>query len=78
MIDSLLEQKLVELFGDPDQGMILRDSMRKRLLRQKSAVEKGERGKSVGDYRILYQVLEEEKVILIHAVGHRREVYRKR
>lgn len=30
----------------------------------------------VGDYRIIYQVLEAEQVIIIHQIGHRREVYR--
>jgi mRNA interferase RelE/StbE len=31
-----------------------------------------------GDYRIIYQILREEKVILIHSIGHRREVYRQK
>ena len=30
----------------------------------------------VGDYRILYQVLEEEQVIIVHKIGHRSEIYR--
>jgi len=30
-----------------------------------------------GDYRILYQPLPKEKVILIHEIGHRRDIYRK-
>ncbi len=30
----------------------------------------------VGDYRILYQVLEAEHILVIHQVGHRREIYR--
>jgi mRNA interferase RelE/StbE len=30
----------------------------------------------VGDYRVLYQVLDDEYVIIIHQVGHRREIYR--
>ncbi len=29
-----------------------------------------------GDYRIIYEVLEDEHVVLIHRVQHRREVYR--
>ena len=29
-----------------------------------------------GDQRIIYEILRQEKVILIHAIGHRREVYR--
>ena len=32
----------------------------------------------VGDYRILYEILEDEQVIVIHQIGHRREIYRKR
>lgn len=32
----------------------------------------------IGDYRVIYQVLREEQILLIHAVGHRREIYRKR
>ena len=30
----------------------------------------------VGDYRVLYQILPDEEAILIHQIGHRREVYR--
>jgi len=29
-----------------------------------------------GDQRIIYEILRQEKLILIHAIGHRREVYR--
>ncbi len=32
----------------------------------------------VGDYRIIYEILHDEQVIVIHAIGHRSEVYRKR
>ena len=32
----------------------------------------------VGDYRVLYEILREERTILIHAIGHRRDIYRKR
>ncbi len=31
-----------------------------------------------GDYRIMYQILHKEKAIVIHSIGHRSEVYRKR
>lgn len=27
-----------------------------------------------GDYRILYEILRKEKVVVIHAVGHRRSI----
>mgnify|MGYP000536505100 FL=1 len=32
----------------------------------------------VGDYRVIYEVLWDEETIVIHAIGHRREIYRKR
>lgn len=31
-----------------------------------------------GDYRVFYEILSEEKIIIIHQIGHRREIYRKR
>ena len=32
----------------------------------------------VGDYRVIYEIVRKEKTIVIHAIGHRREIYRKR
>jgi mRNA interferase RelE/StbE len=32
----------------------------------------------VGDYRVLYEILRGEQVIVIHLIGHRREIYRER
>ena len=32
----------------------------------------------IGHYRVIYEIIHEEKTIVIHAVGHRREIYRKR
>jgi mRNA interferase RelE/StbE len=32
----------------------------------------------VGDYRVFYGVLWDEQTIVIHAIGHRREIYRRR
>jgi mRNA interferase RelE/StbE len=32
----------------------------------------------VGDYRVIYEILSEEESIVIHAIGHRREIYRSR
>jgi mRNA interferase RelE/StbE len=29
-----------------------------------------------GDYRIIYAVIHDEMTIIIHAIGHRRDVYR--
>ena len=32
----------------------------------------------VGGYRVLYEILQDEQTIVIHEIGHRREVYRRR
>lgn len=29
-----------------------------------------------GDYRIIYQIIHEEKLIIIHFIGHRSQVYK--
>ncbi len=44
IISNVVEEKLIELFGDPDEGLKLKETLRKRLSRQKRAVSKGERG----------------------------------
>jgi len=44
MIESLIEQKLLEILGDPDEGLEVRKPVRERLLRQKEAVAAGDRG----------------------------------
>lgn len=31
----------------------------------------------VGDYRVVYEILHSEQVIVVHLVGHRREIYRR-
>ena len=49
MISALIEQKLLELVGDPDEGLPIRKTLRDRLLRQKKAVQRGERGESFAD-----------------------------
>jgi mRNA interferase RelE/StbE len=32
----------------------------------------------VGDYRVIYSVVHKEKLIIIHLVGHRRNIYERR
>lgn len=49
MMETLIEQKLLELLGDPDEGMEIRKKVRDRLLRQKKAVAAGERGEPFED-----------------------------
>jgi mRNA interferase RelE/StbE len=31
----------------------------------------------VGDYRVAYEILHSEQVIVIHLIGHRREIHRR-
>ena len=47
IIESTVEQKLLELLGDPDQGLVLRKTLKERLLRQRKTVSSGERGDSL-------------------------------
>ena len=49
VIGSVVEQKLIEMFGDPDQGLPVKESLVKRLRRQKAAVARGERGERLED-----------------------------
>ena len=44
IIESTVEQKLLELLGDPDQGRVLKKTVKDRLLRQRKAVASGQRG----------------------------------
>lgn len=44
IIEGTIEKKLFEILGDPDDGLEIRTAVRNRLLRQKKAVAKGERG----------------------------------
>jgi len=32
----------------------------------------------VGEYRVIYEMLPREETVIIHLVGHRREIYKKR
>ena len=47
MVGSVVEEKLMQLLGDPDEGLVLRENVRRRLLRQKREVSSGERGESL-------------------------------
>lgn len=49
ILSTVVEQKLVELYGDPDEGLAIKVHLRKRLIRQKKAVAKGERGIALAD-----------------------------
>jgi hypothetical protein len=47
IIGSVVEQKLKEILGDPDEGLEMRAVVQNRLLRQKKAVANGERGEEL-------------------------------
>ena len=49
IIEITIEQKLLELLGDPDEGLPIREAIRERLLRQKQAAASGERGEPFED-----------------------------
>lgn len=49
LIEAILDQKLVELLGDPDEGLPIGEDVRERLLRQKQAVAAGERGQELAE-----------------------------
>ena len=51
MLSTVVEQKLIELLGDPDEGLTLKEQVRKRMIRQKKAVAKGERGMEFSEVR---------------------------
>jgi len=44
ILSNVVEEKLIELFGDPDEGLIMKERVRKRLLQQKKNIRAGERG----------------------------------
>lgn len=47
IIGSVVEQKLKEILGNPDEALEIRADVRNRLLRQKEAVANGERGEEL-------------------------------
>ena len=49
MIANAVEQKLLELLGDPDEGLELRKSIRERLVKQQKQVAAGDRGERFQD-----------------------------
>jgi hypothetical protein len=44
LLSSLIEERLTELIGDPDEGLPIRKSLRDRLLRQKALATGGDYG----------------------------------
>jgi hypothetical protein len=47
VVETTVERKLLELLGDPDEGFLVRRRVRDRLMRQQTALQSGERGRSL-------------------------------
>ena len=47
VVEATIERKLIELLGDPDEGLVIREDVRERLLRQRQRVASGERGQKL-------------------------------
>ena len=49
MIDAIVDEKLRQLFAEPDEEMQVQDDLRDRLLHHQQIIAGGERGKSLDD-----------------------------
>ena len=49
IIETSIENKFLEWFSDPDEGLALSEDVRKRLLKSKAAGKHGERGQRLAD-----------------------------
>jgi vacuolar-type H+-ATPase subunit E/Vma4 len=49
VVETTVEEKLLEILGDPDEGMELREAIRDRLIRQRQAVTEGQYGQTLQD-----------------------------
>jgi hypothetical protein len=49
IVETTVEKKLLEILGDPDDGLELREEVRARLVRQTQAVSRGQYGRPIED-----------------------------
>ena len=49
LIQEAVEEKLEEMFGDPDRGLELRDDVKKKLRKSLKAMKSGEKGISIDE-----------------------------
>ncbi len=47
LVETTIEQKLIEMFGDPDEGLELKPELRERIIRQRQEYVEGKRGHSL-------------------------------
>jgi hypothetical protein len=55
LLETIIEQKLLELIGDPDAGLPINRYLYDRLLHQQQKVANGERGEAFED--VLQQLI---------------------
>ena len=46
VVEATVERTLLEMLGDPDEGLEIRSDVRKRLLRQRQDIAAGQHGQS--------------------------------
>jgi len=49
IVEAAVEHKMIELFGDSDDGLIIRQSIRDRSTKQRMEVVKGQMGQNLED-----------------------------
>ena len=49
IVERTVERKLLEILGDPDEGLALREAVQARLVQQQQAVAEGSRGLALED-----------------------------
>ncbi len=49
LIESSIERKFTEMFGDPDAGLDVTDALREHLVRQAKDFQLGKKGKPLAD-----------------------------
>lgn len=49
MIETAVEQKLLELLGDPDEGLSVKKAVRDRLIRQQQSIAAGQEDEAFAD-----------------------------
>lgn len=49
VVEATVERTLLEMLGDPDEGLAIRSDVRKRLIRQRQGVAAGQQGQPFDD-----------------------------
>jgi hypothetical protein len=49
VVETTIERKLLEILGDPDEGLEIRSEVQDRLLRQRQEVASGQQGRLFQD-----------------------------